>query len=85
MPEKPVLLDANAVLRYLLEDNDEQADEVCQAVASGAEVTLEVLAGNAPAIALYERLGFRIVHTVSGRMPGNEAFAVTVHEMQREG
>ena len=44
MPEKPVLLDANAVLRYLLEDNDEQADEVCQAVASGTEVTLEVLA-----------------------------------------
>ncbi len=44
MPEKPVLLDANTVLRYLLEDNDEQADEVCQAVASGTEVTLEVLA-----------------------------------------
>ena len=38
MPEKPVLLDANAVLRYLLEDNDEQADEVCQAVASGTRV-----------------------------------------------
>lgn len=44
MPEKPVLLDANAALRYLLEDNDEQAEEVCQAVASGAEVTLEVIA-----------------------------------------
>ena len=44
MSEKPVLLDANAALRYLLEDNDEQTEEVCRAVASGAEVTLEVLA-----------------------------------------
>ncbi len=44
MPEKPILLDANAALRYLLEDNDDQAEEVCRAVASGAEVTLEVLA-----------------------------------------
>lgn len=39
-----VLLDANAVLRYLLEDNDEQAERVSQAVARGAEVTVEVLA-----------------------------------------
>lgn len=38
------LLDANAVLRYLLEDNQEQADVVAQAVARGAEVTVEVLA-----------------------------------------
>lgn len=44
MSEKPVLLDANAALRYLLEDNDEQTEEVCRAVTSGAEVTLEVLA-----------------------------------------
>lgn len=38
------LLDANAVLRYLLEDIQEQADEVAEAVACGAEVTVEVLA-----------------------------------------
>lgn len=38
------LLDANAVLRYLLEDVQEQADEVADAVARGAEVTVEVLA-----------------------------------------
>lgn len=44
MSEKPVLLDANAALRYLLEDNGEQTEEVCRAVTSGAEVTLEVLA-----------------------------------------
>lgn len=38
------LLDASAVLRYLLEDNDEQAERAAQAVAGGAEVTVEVLA-----------------------------------------
>ena len=38
------LLDANAVLRYLLEDIQEQVDEVAEAVACGAEVTVEVLA-----------------------------------------
>ena len=38
------LLDANAVLRYLLEDIQEQADEVAEAVTCGAEVTVEVLA-----------------------------------------
>ena len=38
------LLDANAVLRYLLEDIQGQADEVAEVVAHGAEVTIEVLA-----------------------------------------
>lgn len=38
------LLDANAVLRYLLEDVQEQADLVAENIASGAEVTVEVLA-----------------------------------------
>lgn len=40
-----VLLDANAALRYLLEDNQAQADTVEQAILSpeGAEVTMEVL------------------------------------------
>jgi len=40
----PILLDANAVLRYLLEDQPDQANEVEQAISQGAEVTLEVLA-----------------------------------------
>lgn len=40
-------------------------------------VSLEVLEGNAPALSLYCRCGFQEVETVSGRMPGNEAFAVT--------
>lgn len=38
------LLDANAVLRYLLEDISEQADCVAEAIEAGAEVTVEVLA-----------------------------------------
>lgn len=41
-------------------------------------VTLEVLAGNEPARCLYERCGFRVTDTVSGRMPGNEQFRVKV-------
>lgn len=38
------LLDANAVLRYLLEDVPDQADTTAEAIGSGAEVTVEVLA-----------------------------------------
>ena len=38
------LLDANAALRYLLEDNQEQAEAVAEAIERGAEVTVEVLA-----------------------------------------
>lgn len=41
-----VLLDANAALRYLLEDNVAQADLVAEAIegADGAEITAEVVA-----------------------------------------
>lgn len=38
------LLDANAALRYLLEDLPEQAEIVAQAIADGAEITPEVIA-----------------------------------------
>lgn len=38
------LLDANAVLRHLLDDIPEQADETTKAIESGAEVTPEVIA-----------------------------------------
>lgn len=44
---------------------------------------IEVLAGNAPALALYLSLGFTEVELASGRMPGNEAFAVTAHRLWR--
>lgn len=39
------LLDANAVLRYPLEDIQEQSDCVAETIEAGAEVTVEVLAG----------------------------------------
>lgn len=39
----PKLLDANAILRYLLNDNQEQAAKVCDAVLAGATTVPEVL------------------------------------------
>ena len=44
---------------------------------------VEVLSGNAPAQALYARLGFVTAATERGRMPGNEAFSVQVDCMER--
>lgn len=48
-------------------------------------VSIEVLKGNEPALALYLSCGFRETETVSGKMPGNESFSVTVHVLRREG
>lgn len=59
-----------ALLRFALENVND-------------DVTIEVLAGNTPAIALYTSFGFEIAETVSGRMPGNETFPVTVHVMKK--
>ena len=42
-------------------------------------LTVEVLAGNLPALSLYRSLGFSQEKIVHGHMPGNEAFPVTVH------
>lgn len=44
MLDDQTLLDANAVLRYLLEDIETQATKAEQAIIRGAEVTIEVLA-----------------------------------------
>ncbi len=49
----------------------------------GGEVSIEVLEGNQPALSAYEKFGFRIRETVHGKMPGNEAFSVTVHVLKR--
>ena len=46
-------------------------------------VSIEVLKGNLPAIFLYSSMGFKITETLSGKMPGNEHFLVTVHIMKR--
>lgn len=47
------------------------------------DVSIEVLAGNEPAIALYRSCGFVIRETLTGKMPGNEAFDVTAHVLGR--
>ena len=48
----------------------------------GRPVSIEVLLGNAPALALYESCGFLRKETLSGQMPGNEGFSVTVHVLE---
>lgn len=48
------------------------------------QLGLEVLAGNNPALHLYEAMGFETTETCSGMMPGNESFEVTVHCMQQK-
>ena len=45
-------------------------------------VSIEVLEGNGPALALYLGCGFREAGTASGQMPGNEAFSVTCHVLR---
>lgn len=48
-------------------------------------VTAEVLEGNRNALASYQQAGFVEVGRAHGRMPGNEAFAVTVRELRHPG
>lgn len=44
--------------------------------------SIEVLAGNEPALRLYQRCGFQKEKIVSGKMPGNEGFAVSCHVLR---
>ena len=48
----------------------------------GRPVSIEVLSGNAPALALYESCGFCRTETLTGKMPGNESYSVTVHVLE---
>lgn len=45
--------------------------------------SIEALKGNEPARKLYESLGFHVAQIVSGKMPGNEAFAVQVYCLEK--
>lgn len=54
-------------------------------LATGASLSVEVLDGNERALSLYKKLGFAVVGRTSGRMPGNERFAVTVTELRYNG
>nr|WP_244663498.1 GNAT family N-acetyltransferase [Xanthomonas sp. A2111] len=53
--------------------------------ASPAGLTLELLEGNAVALAFYRACGFVETGLQCGRMPGNEAFAVRVQCMRWPG
>nr|WP_244672474.1 GNAT family N-acetyltransferase [Xanthomonas sp. D-93] len=53
--------------------------------ASPAGLTLELLEGNAAALAFYRACGFVESGLQRGRMPGNEAFAVRVQCMRWPG
>lgn len=44
---------------------------------------VETLSGNEPARKLYESFGFSVKEILSGRMPGNEQFPVSVYSMYR--
>lgn len=45
--------------------------------------SIEALVGNEPARALYESMGFEVTGIESGKMPGNEEFAVKVYLLER--
>ena len=45
---------------------------------------VETLLGNEPAKRLYESFGFTVKEILSGKMPGNEQFPVSVYSMYRD-
>lgn len=47
--------------------------------AAGKSLSLDVLVGNAAALALYQSAGFKIIDTISGKLAGNEQFSATAH------
>ena len=59
-----------ALTKYVIENTHERP------------LCLEALLGNRPAFELYKSVGFELKEIVSGRMPGNESFTVTVWCME---
>jgi len=53
--------------------------------ATGVPLSVEVLDGNERGLSLYRKAGFSEVRRLSGRMPGNERFAVSVTELRYNG
>lgn len=51
-------------------------------LATGEALSVEVLDGNGPALSFYKKAGFAVVGRASGRMPGNERFAVSVTQLR---
>lgn len=47
-------------------------------------MTIELLEGNAPALALYLSEGFRVIKRIEGRLEGNEDFAAVGLVLSRE-
>ena len=52
---------------------------------AGRQLELDVLVGNAAALALYQSVGFSIIGTVSGKLAGNEGFSATAHILRYGG
>ncbi len=50
--------------------------------ATQGDLSVEILTGNDAAVALYKKAGLQEHGQSSGRMPGNEAFEVTVTELR---
>lgn len=49
---------------------------------AGKPLALDVLTGNAAALALYLSAGFTIIDTISGKLAGNEQFAASAHVLR---
>jgi ribosomal protein S18 acetylase RimI-like enzyme len=52
-------------------------------MASGGNISTEVLVGNEAALALYLSEGFKVERRVDGKLTGNESFPASGYVLQR--